>query len=61
MIIFDQVAAEEGSDDEFEDVPEKEGLELEIPAELRQEYGLEPLTGTMTSSRLDVEEPTKGI
>lgn len=48
--IFDQVAAEDSSDDEFEDVPEKEGLELKIPAELRLEYGLEPLPRTVTSS-----------
>ena len=36
---------EDGSDDstEFEDVPEKEGLELVIPPNKRADYGLEPL------------------
>ncbi|CAG2169690.1 unnamed protein product [Oppiella nova] len=38
------------SDDDFEEVPEKEGLELIIPEHLRHEYGLEPLDHSMPST-----------
>ena len=38
--------AEEEDTEDFEDVPEKEGLELVIPSHKRAEYGLEPLSTT---------------
>ena len=41
--VADDGSGDEESADDFEDVPEKEGLELLIPKEKRAEYGLEPL------------------
>ncbi|CAG2109671.1 unnamed protein product [Medioppia subpectinata] len=38
------------SDDDFEEVPEKEGLEMFIPEHLRHEYGLEPLDHNQPST-----------
>ncbi|XP_029111644.1 UV-stimulated scaffold protein A isoform X2 [Scleropages formosus] len=45
-------AAAEGEEDEddFEEVPEKEGFEPHIPDHLRAEYGLEPLASSSSSS-----------
>ena len=60
IIYFGQVAAEDSSGDEFEDVPEKEGLELVIPAELRQEYGLEPISHETSTSTLACTGASKG-
>ncbi|XP_071947657.1 UV-stimulated scaffold protein A-like [Antedon mediterranea] len=41
---------DEDEDDEFEDVPEKEGYEPHIPEHLRELYGLEPLPETEQAS-----------
>ncbi|XP_061109308.1 UV-stimulated scaffold protein A isoform X1 [Conger conger] len=47
--------ANAGTDDEddndFEEVPEKEGLELHIPDHLRAEYGLEPASASTSSAK----------
>ncbi|XP_072051903.1 UV-stimulated scaffold protein A-like [Amphiura filiformis] len=44
------------SDEEFEDVPEKEGYEPHIPEHLRAEYGLEPLP-TSSSTKATTSKP----
>ncbi|XP_028857874.1 UV-stimulated scaffold protein A isoform X2 [Denticeps clupeoides] len=43
------VRADDTDDEDFEEVPEKEGYEPHIPAHLRAEYGLEPLPSTSFS------------
>ncbi|XP_030621623.1 UV-stimulated scaffold protein A [Chanos chanos] len=40
----------EEDDEDFEEVPEKEGFEPHIPDHLRAEYGLDPLPSTSTSA-----------
>lgn len=40
----DSTSDEDDDTEDFEDVPEKEGIQLVIPPNEREEYGLEPLT-----------------
>ncbi|XP_037317234.2 UV-stimulated scaffold protein A isoform X2 [Pungitius pungitius] len=40
---------EEENDDDFDEVPEKEGYELHIPEHLRAEYGLDPASSNSTT------------
>ncbi|VDI56906.1 Hypothetical predicted protein [Mytilus galloprovincialis] len=47
---------EDDSDDDFEDVPEKEGYEPTIPPHKRAEYGLDPLP-TSTRSETVTQKP----
>ncbi|KAM9412815.1 UV-stimulated scaffold protein A [Salvelinus alpinus] len=54
--------APEGSDDDdddFEEVPEKEGFEPHIPDHLREEYGLELSPSTSVASKKPVQPPVK--
>ncbi|MBN3305572.1 UVSSA protein, partial [Amia calva] len=42
---------EEEDEEDFEEVPEKEGYEPHIPDHLREEYGLEPVAASSSSSQ----------
>ncbi|CAH2299584.1 UV-stimulated scaffold A [Pelobates cultripes] len=44
-------------DDEFEEVPEKEGYEPHIPDHLRKEYGLEPNVSSPPVKKMPVKAP----
>nr|XP_033807125.1 UV-stimulated scaffold protein A isoform X1 [Geotrypetes seraphini]XP_033807139.1 UV-stimulated scaffold protein A isoform X1 [Geotrypetes seraphini]XP_033807150.1 UV-stimulated scaffold protein A isoform X1 [Geotrypetes seraphini]XP_033807158.1 UV-stimulated scaffold protein A isoform X1 [Geotrypetes seraphini]XP_033807166.1 UV-stimulated scaffold protein A isoform X1 [Geotrypetes seraphini]XP_033807174.1 UV-stimulated scaffold protein A isoform X1 [Geotrypetes seraphini]XP_033807182.1 UV len=50
-------ASDEEDDDDFVEVPEKEGFEPHIPDHLRKEYGLEPLASPQTTKKLDTVKP----
>ncbi|XP_067103763.1 UV-stimulated scaffold protein A [Osmerus mordax] len=43
--------ASDDEDEDFEEVPEKEGFEPHIPEHLREEYGLEPSTSSSSSKK----------
>ncbi|XP_072252394.1 UV-stimulated scaffold protein A isoform X2 [Leuresthes tenuis] len=49
--------ADEEDDNDFDEVPEKEGYELHIPEHLRAEYGLDPSPSTSTAQVTQKKPP----
>ncbi|KAL0973954.1 hypothetical protein UPYG_G00213380 [Umbra pygmaea] len=50
-------APESSDEDDFEEVPEKEGFEPHIPGHLREEYGLDEPPSTSVACKLSVQPP----
>lgn len=51
----DKVHGSDSEDDDFEEVPEKEGYEPVIPQHLRAEYGLDPLPSSQNKTTINID------